>query len=88
MRRVAIAYLFLLLVSVLQTAYYYQGLSGTVASHFNTAGKPDGWMSKGVSAGFDIGAILLIAMIFLGIEFMIPRIPDSLVNLPTNLPRY
>ena len=82
MRRAATAYLFLSGLSVLQVVYYYPKLPATVASHFGAAGKPNGWASKGVLAGLDIGMVLLLAATFLSIDILIARIPDSLVHMP------
>ena len=44
--RVAVIYLGLLSLAILQAAWYYPRLPETVASHFSGSGIPDGWMSK------------------------------------------
>lgn len=43
---VALIYLGLLLLAILQAAWYYPQLPEMVASHFGVSGKPDGWMSR------------------------------------------
>ena len=65
-------------VIVLSTAE----LPPRVASHFNAAGQPDGWMSRTSYVWFMLamagGLSLLIVAIFYGVRFF----PPSTINLP------
>jgi hypothetical protein len=53
-----------------------------VASRFGASGEADGWSSK--SSFMTVYAIILfsLALIFLVLTILIPKIPPSLVNLP------
>lgn len=82
MRLALFALVALLLVIVLQVAYYAPRLPDTVASHFGAGGQPDGWSSKtelfvvyGVVIVVTIGPLLLLPS-------LLRRIPDDLFNLP------
>jgi uncharacterized membrane protein len=82
MKQVIGLYVCLIAVSVVQAAYYYPRLPDTVASHFNFAGAPDGYMNKGSAVALHVGVIVLLAALFAGIAFIIPRVPSSLVSMP------
>jgi hypothetical protein len=83
MFRIAL-YLFfaLTVVSIVHAFYYYPRLPDVVASHFSISGQPDAWSSKGFFIGIYIIAVVMNALIFLGITFGINKIPDSMLNLP------
>ena len=75
-------FVLLLLFGAVQMYYYYPKLPASVATHFNTAGEADVWMSKGKYIIFSAIIFYALAFLFFGICFIIPRIPPSLVNLP------
>lgn len=75
----------LLAVTVLfavQLAVYYPHLPDTVASHFDAAGRPDGHSSKQslLAVTLILGAGILL--LFLGLDWLVRRLPASMVNLP------
>jgi uncharacterized membrane protein len=76
--------LYLLLVGFQlgQLIWYAPRLPETVASHFNAAGEPDGWMSRGVFLGFLAGISLLYVALFLGAAALVRRAPAAVVSLP------
>lgn len=82
MKKTAIIYLLLGGLSVLQVMYYYPKLPTTVATHFGADGSADSWASKENFAYLSIGIVVIIAILFLGITFLIPRLPPSMINLP------
>lgn len=69
-------------IFALQAAYYAPKLPQQVASHFDAAGRPNGWSSR--TSFFVTGAAIQILLlgIFAGLSFGIRKIPRSLVNLP------
>jgi uncharacterized membrane protein len=76
--------LLLLLVGffIAQIGYYYLILPETVASHFDAAGNPNGFMSKTIFVIFELFLLLFVAGQFMLIPSFIEKLPDSLINLP------
>ena len=77
------AILYLLIgVFVAHIVFYYPNLPENVASHFNSFGEHDGFMSKPNFVIFE-GVILLIIIIeFTLLPLFIKKMPNSLINLP------
>jgi len=57
-------------------------LPDRVASHFDASGRPNGWMSRDAFTAFTVGFTLFLAGVPAGLARWLPRIPDSLINLP------
>jgi Protein of unknown function (DUF1648) len=76
--------LFLLLVAavVAQALWQHDRLPERVATHFDAAGRPDGWMSRDNQTKAHLGLVLFIAGLLEGLARLSPRLPDALVNLP------
>jgi uncharacterized membrane protein len=72
----------LLLAVAIQIAYFYPLLPDTMASHFDGAGRPNGWMSKGGFMGLYVGLLALMAANFLVLPVFLERLPVWLINLP------
>ena len=53
-----------------------------VASHFNSAGIANGWMSRDAMLGWQIATTALVAALFQGIVLLQSRLPTEFVNLP------
>jgi hypothetical protein len=53
-----------------------------VASHFNGAGAPNGWMSRGVYLWFMAGIVLGMTAFLLGVFYSVRFFPPSTINLP------
>lgn len=72
----------LLVVIALQVAYYAPKLPDTVASHFGASGAADGWSSK--TSFLALYGVLIVILIvpFVVLPWLLPRIPDDLINLP------
>jgi uncharacterized membrane protein len=69
-------------LAVLQIAHYYPLMPETMASHFDGAGRPNGYQSRG--AFFALTAVMLgaVVAIFIGLASLIRLLPTSWVNLP------
>lgn len=65
-----------------QTWHYYPLLPETVASHFDGAGRPNGFQSRGFFFGLMWAIVLLMALAFVGIPRAIARINPRLLNIP------
>jgi uncharacterized membrane protein len=53
-----------------------------VASHFNSAGTPDGWMSRAAYLWSMFGIMLAITLLLIGTFYSIRFFPCSTINLP------
>jgi uncharacterized membrane protein len=73
---------FLVIGLVGQILYYYPNLPDRMASHFNGAGEPDGWMSKQNFLIFEAVILLFIIAEFSLLPLLIEKMPNSLINLP------
>lgn len=69
-------------VGIGQIALGYERMPETVASHFDANGNADGWSSREGFATMMIALHLFVATVFGFIGAMLPRIPDSLINVP------
>ena len=72
----------LLAAAVLQIFYYYPQLPSTVASHFGSGGRPNGWSSKEFFLGIYLGVLALFLVTFVGLPVLFRRIPPAWINLP------
>jgi len=74
-RGAAFAYGLIVAIALVQGAYYWPRLPGVIASHFDAAGVPAGYMSK--PAFF---VVYLVAVVLLTIVFVV--VPGRLRSLP------
>jgi uncharacterized membrane protein len=72
----------LLLLTALQIAHFYPLLPDTVASHFDGAGRPNGWAPKGAFLGLYAAVVALMTGLFLVVPVFLARLPVALINLP------
>ena len=72
----------ILMCALVQAIYYYPRLPDRVASHFDARGQVDGWGTR--NEFFVIEGVLIIglAALVLFLDWLIPRMPASLVNMP------
>jgi hypothetical protein len=83
MKRIAgVAFLTLFVAALGQSVWHYAHLPAQVATHFNYAGKPTGWMSREALLGFQLAMILLVGGLLEGIVRLNRRIPDEGFNIP------
>lgn len=64
-----------------QSLYYYPRLPLTVASHFDAAGQANGWSTRTLFFLMQLSVAALVTAIFLGIPLLLRRVPTSLFNL-------
>jgi uncharacterized protein DUF1648 len=68
----------LLALVAVQIGWYGPRLPRLVASHFDAAGRPNGWMSRAAFVGVYVGVVFLLTVVFSTIRF----VPPSLWSLP------
>jgi uncharacterized membrane protein len=73
---------FLIFGFVGQMLYYFPNLPQLMASHFNSLGEPDGWMSKTSFLIFEMVILFIIIGKFTLLPWLIEKIPNNLINLP------
>jgi uncharacterized membrane protein len=68
---------------ILQRVHYFPQLPHILATHFDFAGRPNGWSSKESFFSFYVSmTVLLTALFFFGLPFLLRVLPASLINLP------
>jgi len=80
----ALRILFPLLVAaaIMQAGWQHGRLPERVATHFDFAGRANGWMSREVQTAAHIGIVLFLAAMLEGLARLGPRLPDEMINLP------
>ncbi len=72
----------LIALAFLQAAHYAPLLPERVASHFDAAGRADGWSSRNGFLLFNLVFILGMGLLFLGLTAWLPKMPADWINLP------
>jgi len=83
MRRISlIIFLVMCGLCVAHALFYFPQLPEKVASHFDSSGKPNGWTTKTSFVNFYLVITGFVSILFLSISFGMPKIPESLINMP------
>lgn len=69
-------------VGVLLVSYHWQRLPEKEASHFNTSGAVDGWMSRDANFLLSAGLLIGLTAMFYFLGIMMQRLPQRWINLP------
>jgi len=77
-----IVFALLCVACVAHALYYYPRLPEQVAHHFGASGQPDALGSKTRFLVVYIVTVVVTAVTFLGSGLALPKIPNSLINLP------
>ena len=72
----------LVLLALVQTAYYYPQMSDPIASHFDGSGRPDGWSSRAGFFGIHLAMVAMCVAIFVGLPRTFTRMPTRWISLP------
>lgn len=72
----------LLVLYVLQLAYYWPLMPVQMASHFDGAGRPNGWQSRTAFFGITAMVAAVVVFSFRILPKLLRRIPTTLINLP------
>ncbi len=76
------AFATLLGIILLQALIYYPQLPAQVASHFDVAGRPNGWSSKSAYFALQAFIVLVVTICFAAFPAWLEGAPARLVNLP------
>ena len=72
----------LIAVGIAQVVYFMDVLPEPVATHFDHAGRPDGWSSIGTVLALNVAMPMVIAALFWFVPHLLRRLPDDRINLP------
>lgn len=77
-------YLFfcLLVLSAVQTVYYYPLLPANVASRFDFGGQAVGWTDKTALVAVQAVVICIIVACFFGLPLIFQKLPAWMINMP------
>ena len=75
-------WLFFLLASISYFFMTYGSLPDQVATHFNAAGNPNGYMTKDSYLSFFLTFTLLMNLVFGAALLTLKKIPVALINIP------
>jgi uncharacterized membrane protein len=81
-RALQVLFLVLALAALTQGLWQYAHLPERVMSHFDGAGRANGWMSRDALLGWQLGTVLLITVLFEGLVALQSLLPSESVNLP------
>ncbi len=81
-RRDALLLGLLLVGAFVHLSVYHPALPDPMASHFDAAGKPDGWMDKSSFFAVAIVSYLFTGGLFVVLGRFLPAMPTSMINLP------
>lgn len=82
MSRTTMMMIALLILGGIQSFYHYTQMPETVATHFNAQGEADDFMSRTANLYFNLGLLLLFAILFSGISWLVGALPASWINMP------
>src|ERR1035437_1641598 len=85
MRRTRVLLLGLVLVSLVEAARRWNSAPGRIPSHFDAAGSPNAWSSRGEFFAFQVAVTLGVAALFVGIAWLLKSTPARLINLPNKI---
>ena len=74
--------LLLLVLAFLQYTYFAPLLPEQIASHFDAAGRADGWSPKGDFFALNLAFVVGMALLFLGLAAWLAKIPNEWISLP------
>jgi uncharacterized membrane protein len=77
-----VVFVLLLIVAVALMVVYYPELPERMASHFDGAGRANGWSSKAFFFGVQVFVLLLVTVCFAILPRRIQTLPPDKINLP------
>ncbi len=72
----------IIILSLIEAAYFYNLLPDKTAIHYNFKGQPDAWNSKTTIILINVGVVIFMALLFRVLIFFTRKIPEGLINLP------
>lgn len=65
-----------------QLAWIGSQMPAVVATHYDVAGHPNGWMTRAGMIGFQLAILAVTAGAFLGLPVLLGRLSPNLINIP------
>jgi uncharacterized membrane protein len=62
--------------------HFLARLPERVATHFDAAGRPNGWRPRAALGSFDVSFLLFVLAVVIGSALLIRVLPVSLINVP------
>ena len=78
----SITFTTVLLIATAQLSFHYPLLPEKLATHFDAAGRANGWMSKDGFFVFHVALLCVFGAVFELLPRWLGHIPNSLINLP------
>jgi uncharacterized membrane protein len=75
-------FLALVVAAIAQALWQHDRLPARVATHFDVAGRANGWMPRTGQTAWHIGMVLFLAGLLEGLAWLSPRLPHQYLNLP------
>jgi len=72
----------IIILSLIEAAYFYNLLPERIAIHYNIKGQPDAWSNKTAIILINVGVVIFMALLFRVLIFFTRKIPEGLINLP------
>ena len=72
----------LYVAAVVQLGWIASQMPAVVATHYDGAGHPNGWMTRAGMVAFQLGILAVTAGAFLGVPVLIGRLSPNLINIP------
>jgi uncharacterized membrane protein len=69
-------------VAIAQLAWYIPRMPPVLATHYDVAGAPNGWMTRSFALGFHLAMLGVTALAFVGIPSLIGSLAPTLLNIP------
>lgn len=69
-------------LAVVQLVYYYAAMPETMASHFDGAGRPNGFQSRDGFYALTAAMLSMVVVLFGGFRFLFRVLPASAINVP------
>lgn len=69
-------------VAAVQLLYYHPSMPDTMASHFDGAGRPNGFQSRDSFFALSWAMLLLVVVLFAGLRLLFRRLPARMFNVP------
>ncbi len=77
-----LAFCAVLIAAIVHVVLALPHLPDPIASHFNVTGMADAWISKQTFVVFQLILVIVLSPIFVGMPFLMRKIPRALINLP------
>lgn len=72
----------LLVAALVQLVAFLPLLPERLASHFDGAGRANGWSSRTAFVAIELVVLLMVVLFFAALPATLRRLPDSMINLP------